>query len=226
MYEEDNSKRNAALIGLGVFLLIALVAIFFLKARKPESVPAPKALRPYTAPDKSFICKVPQEWRRQETGGMGIMSGVKVEKASAQIDIMSDLQGSLMGDMARAQNAQVESIEGMAPPGMNLPRMEKPRPPVEQIHQSDADKVRGDLENFQEGPMREFPSPLGDARVTEWTGEQKGMLGAVNKIHGYRVTILGNERRVSVVSRCNEADWPKLKQAFQTVTMSLAPGGG
>lgn len=227
MYEEDNRGRNTILAVLGVVFVLALVAIFFFKARTPESVKAPTTFHDYVSSDKSFAGKVPSDWQRVGSGGMGIMSGVTLTDASAKISIMSDLQGSLMGDIARSSNASASSLTDDLPAGMKVPAMPAPKPPVEQLHMQGKGQVAEGIDDYDEGPMHEFPSPLGDARVSEWTGSEKGPLGmGTVKVHGYRATILGGERRVSAVCRCNDSDWAALKPAFWTVITSLKSGGG
>jgi hypothetical protein len=224
MYEDESGSRTPILIGLGVLFVGALVGAYFLFARKPEVMKAPTGYTPYVSADKTFACDSPNGWQRRESAGGGIMSGVVFTQGKAKIDINSDLQGSLMGDIARSSNSQIDGISGMLPPGMtaNTPA---PRPPVEKLHMSTTNGLKNKFTDFKEGQMHEVPNmPLGDARVSEWTGDAGFMAGG--KIHGYRMTILNNDRRTVVISYCPESSWAALKPAFQKVAGSLKPGGG
>ena len=84
--------------------------------------------------------------------------------------------------------------------------------------------MKSRLQGYEETEMRAFTSPLGEARVSEFTGERSGFPAPV-KMHGYRTTILNNERRVTVLCECPESDWSRLKPAFDRVIGSLGPGG-
>lgn len=222
--QDENGSPKVWLIGaLGVAFVAALAALFFLRASRPSPLPAVQAFVPYKAADNSFACAGPKGWEKQGGASGAIRAGVLFRRDKATIDITSDLAGSLMGDVARANNNQVESIAGMLPSGMaaNLP---KTKPPVEQMHVAAGRALAKRFEGFAEQPLRELRSPLGEARYSEWTADDSGFLRK-GKLHGYRVTILGNERRVTVLCQCPDGDWKTLKPAFERVIASLAPGG-
>ncbi len=222
MQEENRTAKTALIAGLSIAFIGALVAIFFLKASKPESVPAPSAYAPFTAPDKSFACLAPKDWETQSASAHAVMGGALFKSGPAKIDITSDLMGSLMGDIVTASNAQAESLAGMMPGGQ-LPAGMKTRPPVEQLHTAGKQALASRYGNYTEQTARPLRCSLGDARYSEWTADGGFMAG---KQHGYRVTILGGERRITVVSYCPESNWPTLKPAFEKVIASLQSGGG
>jgi len=221
--DENRSPQVWLLGGLGLVFVGVLVALFFLRASKPSPIPAPAAFVPYKAADGSFACLGPKGWEKQGGASGAIRAGVLFKRDKAAIDITSDLAGSLMGDMARANNSQMESIAGMLPNGVaaNLP---KTKPPVEQLHVAGGKAMTKRMENFAEQPMQTLNSSLGEARYSEWTADDNSLLHK-GKLHGYRVTILGNERRVTVLCQCPDGDWKTLKPAFERVIASLAPGG-
>ena len=190
----------------------------------PESVSAPAAFSPFTSPDKTFAGVGPDGWKKEEAGVQGGMQGsVSFDKGSAEVSMTSDMQGSLMADMSRANNAQVDNVSGMLPPGMQA-NMPQPIPPVEKLHKMTSKSLAKKYGEYEEQAMKPFTCSLGEARVSEWTGESEGMVKY--KVHGYRATVLSMERRLTAVCRCSETDWSKLKPGFEKVLSSLANGGG
>jgi len=135
--------------------------------------------------------------------------------SSARIDVDADLQGSLMGDIARAPAGALGDVA----PGLAA----KVKPPVEVVHGMNKKKVSGDYADYKEQPAKPFTSAVGEARISEFTGTSGGSFK--EKIHGYRVTMLGGERAVTVISKCTEEDWPNLKAPFARVIQSVKPGG-
>jgi hypothetical protein len=56
--------------------------------------------------------------------------------------------------------------------------------------------------------------------VTEFTAKTAFGSG----IHGYRATIIGHERAITVFCTCPEDDWAGVKPAFDKVLLSLKRG--
>ena len=75
------------------------------------------------------------------------------------------------------------------------------------------------LPGYKEDPMQKLESRVGDARVSEWTADD-------GKMHGYRVTMLGSQREVTVICISPERNWAVLKPAFQHMITSVVPGNG
>jgi len=80
--------------------------------------------------------------------------------------------------------------------------------------------------DYTEAEMTTVTSHFGDGRCSEWVGEKPVFLSS-RKMHGYRVTILSKESRISVICRCPESNWTVLKPAFERIITSLkdAPNG-
>jgi hypothetical protein len=189
-----------------------------------ERAAAPASYTAYTAPDKAFKCMAPAGWEASSSSSQAVMSGAVFHKGSAVIDITADLQGSLMGDIVRPPAMPTGDLPpGAAPPGMERAVKELQKPPVEKLHEMGRKEVAETMSHYEEQPMKTMQSGLGDARYSEFTAG-----GGVfsEKIHGYRVTILGGERRVTVICRCPESDWSTLQPAFAKVVGSLTHGGG
>ena len=227
MFEEKNQPSPSVLIGGGVVLTLILVMLFFTVASRPDTIAAPQAFKPYAAPDRSFACLAPTDWDRRESAEHGVQGQVIFRKGDAKIDIASDLQGSLMGDMARATDAQTQALMDQmnqlpadVRAQMNASQPVASRPDIEQVHLQSKTLLAMRFDSYNELPMQTFGSPLGEARCSEWTGKKEGFLSG-GKFHGYRVTILSNERRISYTCQCPEADWKNLKPSFARVLASL-----
>ena len=197
------------LIGLGGFLFVAVLVfsvIFGLKMLKPKTVLVPTAYKAYSAIDLSFLCDQPVGWTLHETGANnGNLATATFESGPARVRVVSDATGSLMADSMNAGNA-------------NLPP-EQQVPVVEKLHVMDQKQLSGTLADYKEGDMQKFQSGVGDARFSEWTA-----MGSAGSLHGYRVTMLGNQREFTVICLCPEADWAKLTPTFQHIISSVKPG--
>jgi hypothetical protein len=227
--EERKGPAPWMIIVGGLVFIAAMGGVGAMVMRPPAPVPAPTAFAPYTATDKAFVCQAPQGWETSGFGSGGMNSGVLFKKGDAKIDVTADLAGSLMGDIAAATDRMAGGTEtaggGISMPG--LPGVDlgaKRKPPVEKLHEKGKGSVAKKFGNYEEKPMQTLQSRLGDARFNEFTGGGGSPFSP--NVHGYRVTILGGERRVTVVAVCRETDWKALKPAFETTITSLAPGGG
>ena len=200
--------------GLTATALVLVCLIFVVRALRPVTVTAPAAYKTYTAIDNTFSCDQPVGWTRHETGATsGAESTVTFEKAHVRVRIISDSTGSLMGDiMGAGNNASTETLPGMPPPP-------PPKPVVEKLHEMDKVQLAADLPGYKEGAMQKLSSRVGDARLSEWTADG-------GKMHGYRVTMLGNQREMTVICIAPERNWAVLQPAFQRMIMSVVPGSG
>ena len=83
----------------------------------------------------------------------------------------------------------------------------------------DKPQLADSLPGYQEGPMQKLESRVGDARISEWTADG-------GKTHGYRVTMLGSQREMTVICIAPERNWAILQPAFQHMIASVVPGNG
>lgn len=208
MYEPKGAPKTGIGIAIAVVLVVALVLIFIFRAQKPELIPAPASYIEYTAMDNSFTCDEPAGWATESGASGGINSGALFQRSAAKIDIDTDLAGSLQGDITRATNAQMGDLM----PGVVQ------ESPVEKLHEQGADAMKQKLADYQEQPYKKFDSDLGEACYSEFTGNG-GLLAG--KVHGYRVTMLSSDRRVTIICQCPESSWNTLKPAFLHVINSF-----
>ena len=199
--------------GLALFTLVG-GTFFILFAAKPKPVPAPKSFAVFNATDGSFKCLYPSDWKKRGAGTGGIAAIAEFKMSGANIKVASDLAGSLMGDIAKATG----SMGGMGGEG-GAPQ----KSPVEGLHASEKEDFEDDYPGYDEKPAVAFQSGAGEGRITEFTSKGNFITG---KLHGYRATILGGERRITVEAVCPEGDWSKLNPAFKRVIASITAGSG
>ncbi len=206
----------ALCLGVGGAALVLLALIFGVRALRPVTVAVPTSYKTYTAIDNTFSCDQLDGWTMHETGATsGALSTVTFEQSHVRVRVISDSIGSLRGDMATAAN---NSASGMPlPPG--VPPPPPPKPAVEQLHEQDKAQLADGLPDYQEGEMKPLESRVGDSRLSEWTADG-------GKMHGYRVTMLGNQREITVICLSPERNWTILQPAFQRIIGSVVPGNG
>jgi hypothetical protein len=223
MYEEEGGSKARLFIALGLGVVVMAAIAFFVILKKPSAAKAPTKFSTYVAADKAFACQTPDGWRREEAvGGAGTLSRVTVTQGRARIRITSDLEGSLLADMSRSPSGMA-GMDGALPGGMRM-SAEMRKPPVEKLHDMGKKDMEENWKEYEESKANPFPCPLGEARVSEWTG--KGGTFGNSKMHGLRATILSGERRTRVTCSCPEEDWNTLRPAFSTVLRSIQRGGG
>lgn len=198
--------------GLAGAALVLVALIFIVRALRPVTVAAPTTYKTYTAIDNTFSCDQPAGWTVHETGAMnGVLSTVTFEKAHVRVKVISDAIGSLMSE-GTPSTASTETLPGMPPPP-------PPKPAVEKLHEMDKAQLADSLPDYKEGPMQKLESRVGDARVSEWTADG-------GKQRGYRVTMLGNQREMTVICISPERNWAALQPAFRRMITSVVPGNG
>lgn len=208
----------ALYLGLVGAALVLVALLFIVRALRPVTVPAPAAYKTYTAIDNTFSCDQPVGWTMHETGATsGALSTVTFEQAHVRVRVVSDSIGSLMGDIAPAGNNFAGNAAGDLPPG--VPPPPPPKPAVEQLHERDKAQIANDLPGYQEGEMQSLQSRVGDSRISEWTADG-------GKMHGYRVTMLGSQREITVICLSPQRNWAILQPAFQRIISSIVPGSG
>ena len=199
---------------LGVVVVGVIALTFALHNVKPKMVPAPASYKAYTALDGSFVCDRPVGWKTKEAGSPGgSRAMVSFESDKVVVEIEADAS-RLMTASAGDTNA------GNTNPYASTP-IAKVMPLIDQMHQKDVAQWMDVLPNFQEKPAEPYTSKFGEARVSEWTAS-KGNI----KLHGYRVTMAGTDRAISVFCLTPERNWKILQPAFQRIITSIGPEGG
>ena len=196
-----------AVLGVVVVGIVALT--FALHNLKPKLVPAPAAYKAYTALDGSFVCDRPVGWKTKEAGmpgGSRAMVTFSSDKVIVEVE----------SDASKLMIASASETNPLA----STP-FAKIAPLVQQMHEKDVQQWMDALPNFQEKPAAPYQSKFGDARVSEWTAS-KGNI----KLHGYRVTMAGTDRAITIFCLTPERNWTILEPAFQRIIESVGPGSG
>jgi hypothetical protein len=93
------------------------------------------------------------------------------------------------------------------------------KPAVERLHDQQAASLSKKLTEFKDGKMQPLLAKMGEGRFSEFTGKDGSL-----ELHGYRVTILGSDKRYTVRAQCAESDWATLKPVYEKIIGSIAPG--
>jgi hypothetical protein len=205
-YQETGSRRVGLFVGLGLVVAVSIILVLILRATKPKLVPAPTAFVSFPAPDQSFVVDQPVGWDSTAAGAGAVTSNAVFTSGPAKISIGSDLAGSLWGDMAQAQNNQIENMSSLA--GVQAAA---PPPPIDKVHMMGEQEVANQYASYAEQPMETIEGKIGEGRISEFTGNGGAFVGPV---HGYRATFLSTERRITIVTVCPQRNWSILAPAF------------
>lgn len=180
-----------------------IAGVSLLAGCSPKPATVPTSFTRYTSLDSAFLCDAPAGWKAESSGQSGgTESSVVFTSGDGRISIDADQSGSFMGD-------------AMTGPGAMIPGATPQVPPVEKLHSMTGQKFAQDLSGYTEIATDPKPAAYGQCRLTEYTAD---------KVHGYRVTMLGTNRRVSIVCRCSPTEWQALNGAFLHVIQSVTPG--
>lgn len=196
-------------VGLGIGAVVVILALVLgLRALKPIIITAPTAYKAYAAIDNTFSCDGPVGWKMHETGATsGSISTVSYELGAARVKVVSDAAGSLLSESFNAANANL-------PPEQQIPAVQK-------LHEQDEKQLEDSLTDYAEQPAQKIQTSFGESRLSEWTAT-----GSAGALHGYRATMLGREREITVISFAPMGDWPVLQPAFQRIIHSVTPENG
>lgn len=156
--------------------------------------------------DAAFRLRHPAGWK-SETGSRpdNMYSWAKFNGGSAKINVTADTKGSLMAG---------QNTDGNLPPGSELA-------PVHRAHELYKKTAAEEYSDYKESEPTLFSgSQLGEGRIAAFTASGGGLFGS--KLRGYRVTLLTNDRRITLLCDCPEADFEKLKPTFLAVCRSVA----
>jgi hypothetical protein len=156
--------------------------------------------------DNAFRLRHPAGWE-VETGSRpdNSYSWANFTSGSAKIAVTADLQGSLISGSDTARDV---------PEGSELA-------PVHVAHEHHAKAVAEEFGDYKESKPTLFKgSGLGEGRIASFTASGGGLFGS--KLRGYRVTLLTNDRRVTVLCQAPAGEFEKLKPTFLAVSRSLS----
>jgi hypothetical protein len=214
-YDQKASRLASWILGGVIFAAVVAGLIWGFKISHPAPIPAPTAYIHYEVGDGAFSLDQPVGWEASGGGSNGVESNATFKNGKAKIFADSDLGGSLNGDMLAAANAQRQGIADQL--GQHI----VVTPPSVTLHREGAAAMSELYANYHEQPMQQFTAPLGSGWYSEFTGNAGSMTG---NVHGYRITLLSNDRRIQMVTVCRESDWATLQPAFMHEMQSLDHG--
>jgi hypothetical protein len=160
----------------------------------------------FSAKDSAFRLRYPPGWQH-DTGSRAdnTYSWVRITKGSATIEVHADIKGSLLSGSDFNQQPQPEGSETA---------------PVHVAHELAKRSTAEGFSGYSESKPAVFKgAKLGEGRISQFTASG-GLFGS--KIHGFRVTLLTNDRRVSILCHCPDKEFAGYRPTFLAVCHSLA----
>ena len=186
-----------------VFCAIMLLIVASVVGCGAPPVAAPTSYASYNSKAGTFACEYPEGWELKD-GGMRGPEWATFTAGSALIRMSADVSGSLMA--------------GDNPVGADLPPTVEP---VHDLHVRDQVRAEDSYAAYTEiAEPNVYDAKLGPARLSEFTATTTFGGG----LHGYRVTMLGHNKRLVTYCVCPESEWATLKPAFDHVLSTLKRG--
>lgn len=165
---------------------------------------------PHAPKDTAFACRYPTGWTaRDGSRPDNTYSWAEFTHDNAKIRIDADVKGSLIADIANPFGGSPDDFG---------------EPPVAAAHDENQRAVATQYDTYEEGPARPLNgTSLGEGRIAEYTAKPSGFnIGFSDPtLHGYRATLLTNNRRVTILAECPERDWDQLRPTFEAVIASV-----
>jgi hypothetical protein len=160
--------------------------------------PTPTAFVPFGAKDRSFSIEYPKGWEIANSGARpdGMGSNARFVGGRAQIAVETDVAGSLMSGIGAGPVTDPNDNE-----------------PLRFAHQQKLDNIKEDYSSYSEDEPKAIQTGMGPGMISEFK--------ANGGLHGYHLTILNSNRRVTVLCQCPEGEWKRLKPSFDRVIQSV-----
>jgi hypothetical protein len=161
----------------------------------------------FSPKDGAFKVRHPEGWEA-DTGSRpdNTYSWVSFTHDLAKIEIRADIKGSLMSG-SDSVGQHEEGSEAA---------------PVHIAHEEYTRTISQELTEYNESKPAVFKgSQLGEGRISVFTVSEGGLVSST-RLRGYHVTLLTKDRRVSILCKCPEKEFPKLKPTFLAVCRSLS----
>jgi hypothetical protein len=160
----------------------------------------------FSPKDGAFKVRHPKGWE-VETGSRpdNTYSWARFTKGSAKIQVFADVTGSLMSGSDIGRQHEEGSVAA----------------PVHNAHVMYKKTASEQYSDYKESAPTLFKgSPLGEGRIASFSASGGGLFGS--KLRGYRVTLLTNDRRVSILCESPVGEFEKLKPTFLAVCRSVS----
>jgi hypothetical protein len=202
------TRGSSLFVGLGG-LVVAATAFAAFAGCGGSPAKAPTAYADYNSPGGTFACQYPEGWEADGGGKRGL-EWAKFTSGSSEIRVDTGVAGSLMGDIAGTLGGKTGEEE-------LGPEFE----PVHDVHIAGKDWAEREYSGYKEvGEPAVLEASVGPARKSEFTASSTFGGG----LHGYRSTMLGHDKAVTVICVCPESDWKTLQPAFDHVLSTFKRG--
>ncbi len=160
----------------------------------------------FSPKDNAFKLRYPPGWE-PDTGSRpdNTYSWGSFSKGAAKIEVHADIKGSLLSgsDSARQQEEGSETA------------------PVHIAHEQYKRTAAEGFSDYSESKPIVFKGArIGEGRISEFTASGGTLFKS--KLRGYHVTLLTNDRRVSILCQCPDKEFAKFKPTFLAVCRSLS----
>lgn len=195
------ASQSRGLVGAS----LAAVSLVLSGCSEPAKVPTGYVT--YNSKGGTFQCDVPDNWETKGGGTRGRPEWAKIFSGTALIHAKAGIVGSLLNDAVGGL------IDPNAPPQFE---------PVHILHMEAMEVAKEDYSDYTELPGSPLvvKVSLGPARVSEFTA--KGSRGV--EIHGYRASIMGKNKMLTVFCTCRESEWTALKPSFDRALSTMNRG--
>jgi hypothetical protein len=202
--------------------LLAILGMSVWFATQPLALPVLAPMISYVSEDKSLSFPCPGNWKPHESSSRAVATRVAFDpNVNTHFAVDTSLAGSLMGDIAKSNNAALSALPGM-PPEVT----DKLKSPLETLHQASLqgmahNKTR--FPDFLQGKTQ--PTQIGgvEAFRTEFTYTRGGVWGRT-KMTGIYVTALTKEREVRVLATCTQELQKTLQPLFDEMLVGMRLG--
>jgi hypothetical protein len=159
----------------------------------------------FSPKDNAFRLRHPKDWEVETSSRPdNTYSSAIFTDGSAKIEVYADVAGSLMTGSPANQYEEGSELA-----------------PVHRAHELYKRTAEEAFSNFKETKPTLFKgSSLGEGRLSEFTASE-GLIFS-SKLKGYHVTLLTNDRRISILCHCPEGEFEKRKPTFLAVCRSFA----
>ncbi len=204
---------------------LACVGMAYVFAAQPYVVSKIEPMKPYAASDHSVSLQRPGNWKAHSRSENGVARVVSFDPSqSAHFEVSVDLLGSLLGDVMKSSDSQMQSLAGMMPGGAGVANLPPQKSPMETLHAAEGKRLKKDERHYP-GYEETDPKPAqisgSPALASEFIFKGDGPDA---EIHGKRLTALTTESRVTILYYYPKSMQKQLSGVFAKMTASVRTG--
>ena len=194
---------------VSLLFIFGILPLLSMAGCESQQISIPTSFTSYETKEGTFVCEYPEGWEAKGGGGKHGPLWAKFTSGAALIHIKASTTGSLMSDAMGGRNADNAALTPQDAP-------------VHKIHMTFLRSAQEQHNDYTELPGNPtvLDSRLGPARLSEFTATTS--FGTA--LHGYRATIIGHNKGVSITCTCPESEWAKVKPAFDHLLSSFKRG--